>query len=89
MSAFVTKTLQPQYADHSIYFCFDNKNNQDQKQTNKRPAEPTSANQETETKTKEQKKETKVRIAKRKASTPLKNTPTTKKKKVTERSFIS
>ena len=89
MSGFITKTVQPQYTDHSVYYCFDNKNNQNQKPLNKRPAKPTNEDQETETKTKQPKKETKqVRITKTKATTSLKKKPTTKKKKITEGSFI-
>ena len=88
MSGFVTKTVEPQYADQSVYYCFDSKNNQDQKPSNKRPVKPTNENQETETK--QPKKETKqARVTKtKKAPTSLKKTPKTKKKKITESSFI-
>ena len=90
MSGFVTKTVEPQYADQSVYYCFDSKNNQNQKPSNKRPVKRTNENPETETITKQPKKETKqARITKtKKATTSLKKTPKTKKKKITESSFI-
>ena len=82
MSGFVTKTVEPQYADQSVYYCFNSKNNQDQKPSNKRPVKPTNENPETETKTKQPKKETKqARITKtKKTTTSLKKTKDKKEK---------
>ena len=87
MSCYVTKTLQPGYAEHTVYYCFDNKNNHKKEQTNKRPIQQENTDQETETKTKKQKKiPVKNPVTKPKTS---KKVPTIKKKKINEYNFIN